>query len=154
MEHTIIFRGKRLDNGEWVYGGYFKHDTTKPCFSTDDPHTKHFIICDGFCDWHLEPPIEYIEVDPDSVSQWTGLRDKHNEMIFEKDILYGPWNWTYPEKMYFDIFWRDIDAGFWCHCFRAHEVEVVGNHIDHPGLLCHLNDGGALENYVRLTGDD
>lgn len=93
MERTILFRGKRLDNGEWVYGGYFKHDTTKPCFSTDDPHIKHFIICDGFCDWNLEPPLEWFEVDPKTVGQHIWMREfvvndpSLDALLFEGDIV-------------------------------------------------------------------
>lgn len=83
---NILFRGKRLDIGEWIYGGYFKHDTSMPCFSTDDPCTKHFIVCDGFCDWHLEPPVEWFEVDPSTVTQYTGM----NEFIMTDPSVCAP----------------------------------------------------------------
>ena len=83
----ILFRGKHLDNGEWVYGGYFKHDTVKVCLSTDDPHTKHFIIRDGFCDWGLEPNLEWFAVDPNTVSQSIEMHDRHSTPVFENDIV-------------------------------------------------------------------
>ena len=73
--HDILFRGKRLDNGEWVSGGYFKHDAVKVCFSSDDPHTKHFIIRDGSCDWGFEPQLEWFEIDPVTVTQFTGMHE-------------------------------------------------------------------------------
>lgn len=37
MENEILFRGKCIDSGEWVYGYYVKHDAVKVCFSSDDP---------------------------------------------------------------------------------------------------------------------
>jgi len=83
----ILFRGKRLDNGEWIYGDYFKHDKVKVCLTTDDPKTQHCIMCDGFCDWGFEPPREYCEVDPETVSQYTGWNDGHQTKIFENDIV-------------------------------------------------------------------
>ena len=86
---NILFRGKRLDNNEWVYGGYFKHDTVKPCFSTDDPHTRHFIICDGFCDYGMEPKLEWFEVNPKTVGQCIETDDMRQDSIFEGDIVKG-----------------------------------------------------------------
>ena len=87
MERTIIFRGKRLDIGKWVYGGYFKHDTVKVCFTSDDPKTKHCIVFDGSCDWGFEPPLEYCEVDPKTIGQSTEMHDRHNTLVFENDIV-------------------------------------------------------------------
>lgn len=84
---NILFRGKRLDNNEWIYGYYFKHDKVKVCFSTDDPKTKHRILCDGSCDWGFEPPMEYCDVDPETVGQSLEMHDRHNTQVFENDIV-------------------------------------------------------------------
>lgn len=89
----ILFRAKRIDNGEWIYGYYYKHDTVKVCFTSDDPHTKHYIVYDGFCDWGFEPPSEMVEVDPNTVGQYTGMCEFVNQdpskrkQLFEGDII-------------------------------------------------------------------
>lgn len=127
---NIIFRGKRLDNGQWVYGDLY--------------HRK---ICDV-----VSPTIHNIEytggsVDPATVGQYTGLNDKNGNKIFEGDILkiyyYGKSKIfgvvKFGESRFFidDNFMRDdIKAKApMTEMFSRYEFEVVGNIYDNPELL-------------------
>lgn len=129
-----LFRGKRIDNGEWVYGFYF-------CMYHDDDrkHLHHFII-------PLNVPIPkdkpigeiQVEVDPETVGQCVSdLPDKNGKKIFEGDIVSGFFN---HEKIVGYIFYGS-DASFFIQRDGLFGIglnnasdwlEVIGNIHDNP----------------------
>lgn len=81
---TILFRGKRTDTGEWVEGDLFHNDNSYfpmiligQVVMSRDKHTGELSL-DGF---------SLYEVDPETVSQYTGMRDKDDRKIFEGDCV-------------------------------------------------------------------
>ena len=71
----IKFRGKRVDNGEWTYGYYFK--TFEIDIERNEPYELHYIVIGR----------DYVQVVPESVGQFIGLIDKHKISIYEGDIV-------------------------------------------------------------------
>ena len=136
----ILFRGKRAENGKWVEGVYFKHDTVCICFSSDDPKPSHLIIQDGFCDWGFEPPIQGIEVIPETIGQYTGLTDKNGKKIFEGDIVKGS-NIMHSNRKIYQVAFDDgafelfDHKGVGWHHSHIDNKEVIGNIHDNPELL-------------------
>lgn len=64
----ILFRGKRVDNGEWVEGDYAKSWLMPRYKFIEDEFDKHI-------------------VQPETVGQFTGLIDKNGQKIFEGDLF-------------------------------------------------------------------
>lgn len=156
----IIFRGKRLDNGEWAEGYLYEHEPALVGIASenDEPEpSKWFIERTGFADWNMPRPVEFVEVDPSTVGQYTGLKDKHGKRIFEGDVVtgmvHGPGIWTGQ------VIWIDRIAGFglkWIHrdaptAFEncsllrlltsqgghpgEYLAEIIGNIHDNPELI-------------------
>ena len=155
VNREIIFKAKRIDNGEWVEGQYAY--ITNP-LTEDGKPIKH-LICNG-------TNIFNDLIDPDTLCQYTGLTDKNGKKIWENDILRGHKNDDDLARVVFGEFnvidvdtletvdrvvgWHteviETDALSKCEPFclpmpltdfyiEISEFEVFGNIFDNPELL-------------------
>ena len=128
----ILFRGKRIDNGKWEYGG---------CVSTEN---EVFLIYNQTHSIDLEPHT----VEKRTVGQYTGLTDKNGKKIFEGDILKiyeGSGDDGYKiRKVYsyggvlcvdYETSEWDFNALAFLDSDNVFTFEVIGNIHDNPELL-------------------
>lgn len=121
----IKFKGKRIDNGEWVYGFYFETAIADENLNTI---TGYFI--------HTNEggiPTDFL-IDPSTLGQYTG-----HENAYEGDIIRDEYG------QFWEIFWDDIGHALRARCptetvplywFDKTEFsDVVGNIHDNPELL-------------------
>ena len=133
----ILFRGKRVDNCEWVYGYYVE---AKHSWHNHGVH-KDWIICSAranggwFC---LEKKHAVI---PETVGQYTGLTDKNGTKIFEGDIVKHDFGDEQIREQYAVVNYDCKYASFmiipindWMYCDKS-DCEVIGNIHDNPELL-------------------
>ena len=136
----ILFRAKRIDNGEWATGSYH-HQTDY----YGDPCDKHYIIDGTATD--MEGYGEHYEIDPKTLCQYTGKTDETGKKIYDKDIV-GFIDLTSTESGYSEhscvgeVVWGKEEC-----CFHVtnrlsaeswevlDECKVVGNVFDNPELL-------------------
>ena len=133
----ILFRAKRVDNGEWIYGHYVHQYGADMIYLPNGTDREY-----GF---------DYYHINPETVGQYTGLTDKNGKKIFEGDIVLfedeNPTNYEYHDCT--EMRCGAIEYGDNCFYITNriavemedliyHEkldVEVIGNIYNNPELL-------------------
>lgn len=129
----ILFKAKRLDNGEWVEGYLIKYPSA---------------IQVGDCSpWYIQvPPVDpddsggRYNVDPSTVCQYTGLNDKNGKKIFEGDIIrWTNWKGEQNESpVCYDQEWNRF-----CVWLNGAESMGVNKHLSTGGIeiIGSIHDG-------------
>ena len=138
MEARYLFKAKRLDNGEWVTGQYVK--------GLDMYGKEVHLIFEPTTIFYSSGETDgWSEIDPRTICQCTGLKDKNGKLIWENDIMVAHIDDAYQEdETYIRILW--YESGF-CSKEKGSEdispidkfdqehFQVCGNIFDNKELL-------------------
>ena len=140
-----LFRGRRKGNGEWIEGYLAAHDLICPSYPEDTLNATGEY-------YGKVPYVGFVEVDPETVGEYTGMPDKNGKRIFEGDIVRHHNGNPYTDsdnielgKVYWDekyCGWRRTSNGAFHHgCVDTYRMspdcvyEVIGNIHDNPELM-------------------
>lgn len=156
----VLYKAKRSDNGEWVEGSLIARPNSQRRFIVDNNNETALRGCTTGCsdkfDWQA------VEVDPNTICQYTGLTDKNGNKIWENDVLHLK---TIPKVRQQTEFLTTVDWDAYCAGFLIEDdkeggavgldaiaesgiyeiIENLGSIFDNAELLEGQVQDGAIE---------
>lgn len=141
----IEFRGKRTDNGEWVYGNLVRGCNEQYAYIVEFGNKE---LCRN-----------YVDINPETVGQYTGLKDKNGTKIFEGDIVLVPyidpifkctWNDTSPSER---AVVRYVDGMFYVEYIESGDKFTLSVTKGHMKIVGNIYDN-KLEDDNNVTGKE
>ena len=139
----VLFRGKQIDNGDWIEGYYLKADW--------NGKEIHAIIPQNTVLYSGNTIDSIIEIDPKTLCQYTGMNDKKGKWIWENDIVsINTYDYMEPQEDFFGQVIYAEGCGCWCiqqpkdekpiplcECEGSYQTDifVYGNAFDNPELM-------------------
>lgn len=140
----ILFKAKRLSDGEWVEGNIVN-------VPADADFMPGAYILPRLVSARADPPTKgimlggFFEVDPSTVCEWTGLTDKDGKKIFEGDVVRVKYsdcgedqkeittvNWNSEDVSFSPWNWEYVCDGCDCSC-ELESIEIIGSIHDGEG---------------------
>lgn len=123
----VLFKAKRVKNGEWIEGSLIDLDIDSGYYYIVPPYKGASTLPIGFL---ITDGMELVI--PETLCQFTGLCDKNGNKIWENDII----------KYHFGEIYAPIKYGYYQNCFDSQKTEHVGFYVDWTEDKCLRKDLG------------
>lgn len=133
MDREVLYRGKRVDNGEWIFGDLIENQGRFYIYQASNITTlpwdaKNQIAVCGY------------EIEPETRGEYTGLKDRNGKRIFEGDVVETPWDgWSHGRLVHYKNGLFKAGTTSLCSFIGAdspeYHCEVIGNIHDNPELV-------------------
>ena len=123
----ILFKAKRISDGEWVEGYYVEQYGSTQIYLLDDDSREYEFDC--------------VHIDKNTLCQYTGLTDKNGNKIWENDVVkcqgfIGRIGWNKTHLAYTILVSVDGNMRyFYIDESLSSDIEVIGNIFDNPELM-------------------
>lgn len=132
MSREIKFRGRKSQSEDWVYGDLLTNNGSPIIVAQGDVKAGHH--------WHIETPA--FIVGPETVGEYTGLKDKNGKEIYEGDVVrcgnghVGRVLWD-QEDAHFNVYdyYSSSDDYPTMAFTEGGPFEIIGNIYENPELL-------------------
>lgn len=145
MNREIKFRGKMVPENEWIFGTILRIPAPPVCFgkSESDKYYIQFPDTRYVPDWNMPYRMVQGEVNPDTIGQYTGLKDENGKEIYRGDIVQGLFADQEESEIKGQVIYSKGQASYIVIASNNDEwelgyldnLEVIGNIYDNPELL-------------------